>query len=323
MPLMNRGGFVMDRGQKKIGFFLSLAIAFFSGTAYGQSDNFVTGEKLFKENRVEECVPFLKNAINEGGSPKAYLYLSLAYYQLEMYQESLDVCSDGMKVSGTDKKILAFNAGNTCFAMGDYYTAERWYSLAIAANRLYAPPVLNRANAELKQEKYSQSLADYKLYLDLSPNDRQKPEIEQIIILLEGWEKNQQAKLAEEQRLKEEEARILAEQNRLLMEDQKAASLKAEQEAREAAYNAKLAENAALMEQQRQAFEKMLEDQKRSQEENCRRAEDDARRRAEEDAARRRKLLEDVAASLQDSETSNMNAGAEGTVDYGYESELE
>jgi len=49
----------------------------------------------------------------------------------------------------------------------------------------------------------------------------------------------------------------------------------------------------------------------------------EAERQAAEEAERRKRLLEDVAASLQDSESQNMSAGAEGTVDYGYESELE
>ena len=56
-------------------------------------------------------------------------------------------------------------------------------------------------------------------------------------------------------------------------------------------------------------------------EEEAARAE--AERIAAEEAARRRKLLEDVAASLQNTETENMSAGAEGTVEYDYETELE
>ena len=267
-----------------------------------------------------------------------------------MFQESLDVCSDGMKVSGTDKKILAFNAGNICFDMGEYYTAERWYSLAIAANRIYAPPVLNRANAELKQKKYLASLEDYKLYLDLSPNDRQKPEIEQLIALLESWKKAEEDRIAEEERIKAEEARIIAEQRRLEEEEALKANgsdatvVQKENRQLDAALqeqlNAKFAEQAAMLEAQREELKKLIEEQKASQEaqkaetarreiEAARREEEaalraaEAARKAEEDAARRRKLLEDVAASLQNSESSNLNAGTEGAVDYGYETELE
>ena len=332
---------------KKI-FSLILLVA--GGICFCQSSDFLKGESLFKENKVEEAVPFLKNAISQGGNPKAYNYLALAYHKLGMHEESLEVCSDGMKVSGTDKKVLAFNAGNVCFDMGDYYTAERWYSLAIAANRIYAPPVLNRANTELKQKKFLAALEDYKLYLDLSPNDRQKPEIEQIIALLEGWKKGEDDRLAEEQRLKNEEARILAEQKRIEAEEARI-SAEAERASKEKGakeldaalqqqLNEKFAEQAALLEAQREELRKLIEEQKAVQEaqraEAEKRAEEAAKReaesamraaeaakKAEEDAARRRKLLEDVAASLQNSGSSNMNAGAEGTIDYGYETELE
>lgn len=321
----------------------SLVLLMLSGICFSQSADFIKGENLFKENKVEEAVPLLKNAISQGGNPKAYNYLVLAYHKMGMYQESLEICSEGMKVSGTDKKILAFNAGNVCFDIGDYYTAERWYSLAIAANRIYAPPVLNRANTQLKQKKFLAALEDYKLYLDLSPNDKQKPEIEQIIALLEGWKKGEDDRIAEEKRLREEEQRILAEQQRLELEEAKRLSeqekLAKEKEAKELddalqqQLNEKFAEQAALLEAQREELKKLIEEQKAAQEaqriENAKRDEESAIRaaeivkKAEEDAARRRKLLEDVAASLQNSGSSNMNAGAEGAIDYGYETELE
>ena len=101
-------------------------------------------------------------------------------------------------------------------------------------------------------------------------------------------EREKEARLAEEARIKEEEARI------------------AEQKAAE--------EEAARLEAEKQAALKAAE-------EEAARAE--AERIAAEEAARRRKLLEDVAASLQNTETENMSAGAEGTVEYDYETELE
>lgn len=278
--------------------------------AYAKESSFSRGESLFKQNRTEEAIPFFKQAVSEGGFPKAYIYLALCYEKAGMLQESLDTCTEGMKVSGTDKKVLAFNAGNVCYAMEDYGSAEKWYSLAAAANRLYAPPVLNRANARLKQEKYLESLEDYKLYLDLSPNDKQKPQIEQIIALLEGVKK------AEEERLREEEALIMAAQRQQLIDEQKAAVQRAQEEERNA-------EQQAALEQQRAELEKLIQEQKEYQEAALQAQREEAARKAEADAARRRKLLEDVAESLQNSEASNMSAGAEGTVDYGYESELE
>lgn len=78
---------------------------------------------------------------------------------------------------------------------------------------------------------------------------------------------------------------------------------------------------------------RLAEEQKRLEEENRRLQEEMARQKAErdaleaqrkaEEAERRRKLLEEVANSLQQTDTTNMTAGAEDVLDYDYESELE
>lgn len=86
---------------------------------------------------------------------------------------------------------------------------------------------------------------------------------------------------------------------------------------------------------QREEQEKirLAEEQARLEEENRRLQEEMARQKAEQEALeaerraaeeeRRRKLLEDVANSLQQTDTTNMTAGAEDVLDYDYESELE
>ena len=78
---------------------------------------------------------------------------------------------------------------------------------------------------------------------------------------------------------------------------------------------------------------RLAEEQKRIAEENERMQAEIARREAEQAAAeaarkaeeeeRRRKLLEEVANSLQQTDTTNMTAGAEDVLDYEYESELD
>ena len=78
---------------------------------------------------------------------------------------------------------------------------------------------------------------------------------------------------------------------------------------------------------------RFAEEQKRLEEENARMQAELARQQAEREAAeaelraaeaeRRRKLLEDVANSLQQTDTVNMTAGAEDVLEYDYESELE
>ncbi len=78
---------------------------------------------------------------------------------------------------------------------------------------------------------------------------------------------------------------------------------------------------------------RLAEEQRRLEEENRRLQEEIARQEAErlareaelraQEEERRRKLLEDVASSLQQTETTNMTAGVEDVLDYDYESELE
>src|SRR5574344_2150991 len=192
---------------------------------YAQTANFTQGEEYFKDDQPEQAIPYLKKAVAEGNS-KAYIYLSIAYYQVGEYQESIDICSAGMKASGTDKKKIAFNAGNSAFAKGDYAGAETWYTTAITASPTYAEPVLNRANARLNQKKYKDARGDYIHYLELATDDPQEEQIRILIKLLEDQivadEKAEADKLVEEQRLKEEADRLAqeeAERKRKLLED--------------------------------------------------------------------------------------------------------
>ena len=166
------------------------------------------------------------------------------------------------------------------------------FSLASAADPAVASPVLNRANSRLSQDKLQGALEDYERYLVLDPYSSQRAEVEAIIRALRGemvYREQEKERIAqEEQRMKEEEARIQAENQRIAEEKAEAARKEAERLAAE-----KAAEEARLA----------------------------AQREAE--AERRRKLLEEVAASLQDTETTGMNAGSEGVIEYEYESELD
>lgn len=227
------------------------------------AQSFSSGEELFRTGKFSEAVPFLEKAVESGENPKAYIYLALCYQQMKEYEKGLAVLERGMDAPGTNKKVIAFDAGNISFAMGNYSAAENWYSMAIAADPSYAAPVLNRANTRLKAGKYADSKADYVSYLGLEPETPQGNSIKTIISMLtqqmENEEKAEAIRVEQERKQKEEEKRVAAERARL----------------------------------------------------------------EQEEAARRKKLLEDVASSLQDAASENMSAGAEGTVDYGYESELE
>lgn len=179
------------------------------------SENFDKGEELFSRNQPDKAVEYLKKACSEG-FPKAYVYLSVSYYQLGQFQECIDICSAGMKASGTDKKILAYNAGNAAFAMQNFIGAENWYSLAISADQFYSTPVLNRANALLNQRRYEECIPDYEHYILMEPND---PQVEQIRILISLLKEQIEAdKLAEAERIEQEE-RLRLEAERMAREE--------------------------------------------------------------------------------------------------------
>ena len=274
-------------------FFLILAIITMSVFSLFASDAYETGYNLFTTNKPAEAIPYLESALNDVAvSPSVYVYLGIAYYQTGKYPESLDIFKRGLSASGTNKRIIAFNAGNSAYAMRDYATAEEMFSLASVADPAFAAPVLNRANARLSQDKLQGALEDYQRYLVLDPHSSQRAEVEAIIRALQGemvYREEEKERLAqEEQRMKEEEARIQAENQRIAEEKAEAARKEAERLAAERA-----AEEARL----------------------------EAQREAE--AERRRRLLEEVAASLQDTETTGMNAGSEGVIEYEYESELD
>ncbi len=241
-------------------FFIEIASMF---TVFATDGDFAAGEKLFRSNKPAEAVPYLEKAVASGENPKAYVYLALSYFQQGQFEKALAVCEKGIDAPGTNKKILAYDAGNIAFAMEDFASAEKWYTIAISADATYSSPVLNRANTRLKEGKYQDSKADYENYIKLEPETAQGNAINAIIAMIDDQVENEKKaeaiRVEQERKQKEEERKIAAEKARLEAEE----------------------------------------------------------------AARRRKLLEDVASSLQDAAAENMSAGAEGTVDYGYESELE
>lgn len=241
------------------------------GMVFAESE----GEKAFKMNNPALAAELLSQEIEANTASKtAYNYLGLAYYQLGQYEKSVEAFGLGLETQGTNKKILAFNQGNAYYAMNDYDSAAKCYSLTITADPKYTQALLNRANAYLMLANYDKCIADYERFIILEPNDPQKPQIEELLALL----RREKARIEEEERIAAEEAARIAEEEARMKE-----------------------------ELERQRIEKEKEE---------------AERRAAE-AERRRKLLEDVANSLQDTDSANMSAGSGELLDFDYESELD
>ena len=203
--------------------------------------------------------------------------------------------------------MLAYNAGNSAYAMKDYKTAEQMFSLASTADPSFASPVLNRANSRLSLGEYESALADYKQYLVLDPASSQRREVESMIMALQNEIAYQE----------QEQERIAAEEERIRAENERLAAEKAEQERIEAERIA--AERAAEEERIRAENERIAAE--KAEQERLEAERIAAEKAAEEE--RRRKILEEVAASLQKTDSTGMNAGSEGVIDYEYGSELD
>lgn len=180
-----------------------------------ETQNFEKGKDYFLQNEPLKALSYLKKACSEGVSD-AYLYLAVSYYQLGKYRESIEICSDGMNAFGTDKKVLAFNAGNSAFCMKNYAGAEEWYTLSIKADDFYGAAFLNRANSRFNQKKYEEAIEDYEQYLMLEPENPQKIQIQQLIDLLreqiEADALAEAERIEKERMLREEAERIAAEE---------------------------------------------------------------------------------------------------------------
>ncbi len=182
----------------------ALAVLF---SAAAQTGSFAQGERLFLENKPQEASALLERAIREKPSDeKAWLYLGICYQQLGRHDEAVAVFRKGLPAALSLSHVFHFNMGNSFLAQGRNAFAEEMYGQAIQAKPDWAPPFLNRANARMAQEKYTDAVSDYTVYLSINPSSPQAESIRKVIDLLG------QAQAAEAARKAEEEARLLAEE---------------------------------------------------------------------------------------------------------------
>ena len=193
--------------------FLMLVIFFaltaLNAQAGGQSNGLSRGESLFKENNAKDAVQVLEYEILNGQiSDNTYNFLGLGYYQLEEYEKSLDAFKRGLKAQPENAKILSYNMGNTYYAMKNYPAAAESYSDSLKADPLFYEALLNRANALLMAGQLLSAKEEYIDFVTKCPDDPQRERIELLIKALE-----------EEIARREEEARLLAEQNKAKWEE--------------------------------------------------------------------------------------------------------
>jgi tetratricopeptide (TPR) repeat protein len=147
---------------------------------------FEKGTSLFVQNKPAEARPLLEEALADDPSNETiYLYLGIVYQQLGNPDKAITILKRGLNIATLHKDLILYNIGNNFFSRGEYTFAEESYTAAVTANRTMPVGYLNRANSRMKLEKWDGALADYQLFLQLAPQDPQRPQVEKMVALLQ------------------------------------------------------------------------------------------------------------------------------------------
>jgi tetratricopeptide (TPR) repeat protein len=147
---------------------------------------FEKGSSLFVQNKPAEARPLLEEALADDPSNETiYLYLGIVYQQLGDPDRAITILKRGLNLATLHKDLFLYNIGNNFFARGEFTFAEESYTAAVTANRTMPDGYLNRANSRMKLERWGDALVDYQLFLQLAPKDPQRPQVEEMVRLLQ------------------------------------------------------------------------------------------------------------------------------------------
>lgn len=178
-------------------------------TTQNASERFTKAEDSFFRNKPREAIPLLEMIISEDpANIKAALYLGIAYQQVNRLDDAIALYKKLLNRSDVDVAQVAFNLGNVYFTKGNAAFAEEYYTLAIQKNESFSSAYLNRANARIKMGNFSEALKDYTNYISLEPASPKRPQIEQLMALIQGQF------AAEERKKQEAQAAAQAEEER-------------------------------------------------------------------------------------------------------------
>ena len=197
------------------------------------SDFYDQGLKDFREGREETAVANLKKALETDlSNDGACLYLGIIYQGIGNVSLAEEYFVRGREIQGLNYQNLSFNLANLYANQQRFEEADDLYDQIIKTpGDFRASALLNRANLSVNSESYQQAIDLYLEYLLEDPETSQRPQIEQMISLLqEALDRVEQDKLAEEERLRQEaEAARLAEE----AEQQRLADLERQRELEE------------------------------------------------------------------------------------------
>jgi len=185
--------------------------------------SFSKAEDTFMRNKPEEAIPLLEKVVSEDpANIKAAQYLGIAYQQVKRWDDAIALYKKLLNRAGLDVAQVAYNLGNVYFAKGSAAFAEEYYTLAIQKNESYSSAYLNRANARIKTGNLSAAVQDYTAYLSLEPASPKRPQIEQLMALI-----NAQFAAEEQKKMEAEAAAKAEEERRKRLIDEVSASLQA------------------------------------------------------------------------------------------------
>ncbi len=194
-----------------------IAIFLLIGTSLlSASDFYEQGLKDFREGREESAVANLRKALETDlSNDGACLYLGIIYQGIGNASLAEEYYVRGREIQGLSYQNLSFNLANLYANQQRFEEADQLYEQLIKTpGELRASALLNRANLSVNSESYQQAIDLYLEYLLEEPDSSQRPQIEQMISLLQAaLDRVEQQKLAEEERLRQEaEAARLAEE---------------------------------------------------------------------------------------------------------------
>ncbi|MDR0785620.1 MAG: tetratricopeptide repeat protein [Treponema sp.] len=181
--------------------FIFLTLLVLPSWGFADGDNFSRGEELFLQDKPTESLAYLQAAAaSPDAPPQTFLYLGIVYTQLGRASEAVSVYRKILPSAGQYTALVAFNLGNLYYARNDLETAEDYYNQSIDADTSFASAYLNRANTRLRKGETTFAIADYWQYLSLKGDSEKRPQIEQVLKVLQKEEDERNVKAAAETR---------------------------------------------------------------------------------------------------------------------------
>jgi tetratricopeptide (TPR) repeat protein len=165
-----------------------------------------------QENRLEDAVPLLDVVVSRRPTDvEAIRMYAVALEQTGRpgrAEEVLRAAIDRSGLNARQRARLAFDLAALLGRQEREEDAVSMYTASLDYDGAMAPAYLNRANTRVSTGEYEAAISDYERYLALRPNASQRPEIEEMIALLEDTvEQERIAREEEERRRREEEER--------------------------------------------------------------------------------------------------------------------